>query len=63
MHFTNLSTGWALKRRDVEHAENQALEMLQAPGSFLTEDQNKESFFIIAGDAKMAIGGRLILFL
>jgi len=42
MHFTNLSTGWVLKRRDVENAKNQALEMLQASGIVLSEDQTIE---------------------
>jgi D-lyxose ketol-isomerase len=42
IHFNNVPTGWLLKRRDVEHAKNRALEMLQASGIVLSDDQTIE---------------------
>ena len=34
--------------------------MLQASGIVLSEDQIKETFFIIAGDVKMTLDGKVI---
>lgn len=34
--------------------------MLQASGIVLSEDQIKETFFIIAGDVKMTFDGKVI---